>query len=312
MKKLVKNNLYQTLRANLDCLSELIDKFQDRMKKNPYTHLMRMHSLAGFWLLIMPVWWSVALAVNDSTQAGFYLLVSTLGAFLMRSGGCIINDLIDRKVDKLVKRTAKRPLAAGTISIKAAFILLTIILSLTFALAVALPFEMLKWAATIMVLVCAYPFFKRFTSYAQIFLGMVFNSGILLMWFSISPKANFIPLVLYFAAILWTIAYDTVYAFQDSVDDKKIGLKSLALKLGSQANDFIWNIYQLMTVSVCIAGLARYLNPAFFVIVGMGVYWFYPKVKTIDLKDSKACAHLFQLNVYYGLIITIAIFIGLL
>lgn len=283
-----------------------------RLMQNPYARLMRLNALTGFWLLIIPVWWSICLASLNVRHALYYMAISAVGALSMRSAGCIVNDIVDRRYDKHVSRTKARPLASGELSISAAFVALFALLSVALSMLVLLPIYTMKWAFILLILVVIYPFMKRYTHYAQVFLGLIFNTGVLLMWFAINPMASLIPVVLYFSAVIWTVAYDTVYAYQDAADDSKLGLKSLAIKLGPKANELLWTLYQLILLSLAIVGLARYMNLWFFVIMALLAYWFYPKVQTLNLNDNQECGKFFRLNVWFGTFVILAILVGMI
>jgi len=311
LKAILENLSCEKICSKIPLLQSINDSYND-LRQNPYIRMMRLDNLTGFWLLVIPVWWSVCLASKGFGQALYYGLIATIGALVMRSAGCVVNDIVDRDYDKDVERTASRPLAAGELVVNSAYVLLFGLLSIALALLMMLPIYSMKWAALVVILVCIYPFMKRYTSYAQLFLGFVFNSGVLIMWFAINPTSVMvIPFVLYFAAITWTVAYDTIYAYQDMDDDVKLGLKSMAIKVGPKANDFLWNLYQLMTISICIAGLAK-LNLMFFVVMAATVYWFYPKIKTLDSQNKEACDRAFKLNVNYGMMIVLAILVGMI
>ena len=222
--ELYKNRLY--------CI-----KFADRIKellKHRYARLMRLHSPTGFLLLFIPVFWAVILVSKGFFSGLYYTFLALLGALIMRSAGCVINDIVDLKYDPDVERTSSRPLASGEVTLKEAYYIIAGLLSLALLLLITLQEYSIGYITLVLASIITYPFLKRYTNYAQVFLGLIFNSGVMIMWFAISPNYSFIGFLLYIASAIWTIAYDTVYAYQDLKDDTKLGLKSMAIKLGEK------------------------------------------------------------------------------
>jgi 4-hydroxybenzoate polyprenyltransferase len=199
----------------------------------PYASLMRLDRPIGSWLLYWPCAWSIALAGVGGRWDLFLWLA--LGAFAMRSAGCVYNDVVDRDLDRMVERTRLRPLASGRVSLRSAWTL-TAGLSL-FGLIVLLQLNLT--AAIVAVLsiapVAAYPFMKRITWWPQAWLGIVFSWGALVGWPAVTASLSWTPLLLWFGSIAWVIGYDTLYAIQDIEDDALVGVKSSARRLGGQA-----------------------------------------------------------------------------
>jgi 4-hydroxybenzoate polyprenyltransferase len=199
----------------------------------PYASLMRLDRPIGSWLLYWPCAWSIALAGVGGRWDLFLWLA--LGAFAMRSAGCVYNDVVDRDLDRMVERTRLRPLASGRVSLRSAWTL-TAGLSL-FGLIVLLQLNLT--AAIVAVLsiapVAAYPFMKRITWWPQAWLGIVFSWGALVGWPAVTASLSWTPLLLWFGSIAWVIGYDTLYAIQDIEDDALVGVKSSARRLGDQA-----------------------------------------------------------------------------
>jgi 4-hydroxybenzoate polyprenyltransferase len=199
----------------------------------PYASLMRLDRPIGSWLLYWPCAWSIALAGVGGRWELFLWLA--LGAFAMRSAGCVYNDVVDRDLDRMVERTRLRPLASGRVSLRSAWTL-TAGLSL-FGLIVLLQLNLT--AAIVAVLsiapVAAYPFMKRITWWPQAWLGIVFSWGALVGWPAVTASLSWTPLLLWFGSIAWVIGYDTLYAIQDIEDDALVGVKSSARRLGDQA-----------------------------------------------------------------------------
>ena len=219
---------------------------------NLFIELTRLKKPIGFMLLFWPCAWGLTLAydfTNDLGKYFFYLTLFFFGSILMRSAGCIINDISDKEFDKKVNRTKKRPIASGQISILLALIYSLILCLL--ALLVLLNFNTLTIIVAFgsMPLAFTYPLMKRYTYWPQLFLGITFNYGLILGWICIKGNLNIIPLVFYFGAIFWTLAYDTIYGFQDINDDEIIGLKSTSIKFKKKPtyllNYMLLNLYIL-------------------------------------------------------------------
>ena len=199
----------------------------------PYASLMRLDRPIGTWLLYWPCAWSVALAGVDGRWDLFLWLF--LGAFAMRSAGCVYNDIVDRELDRQVERTRLRPLASRRVSLSSAWILIAILCLIGLIVLVQL-----KWIAALIALasvapVAAYPFMKRITWWPQAWLGLVFSWGALVGWPAVTASFALPPLLLWFGSIAWVVGYDTLYAIQDKEDDALVGVKSSARALGDKA-----------------------------------------------------------------------------
>ena len=200
---------------------------------NLFIELTRLKRPIGYMLLFWPCAWGLTIGFDFSKQKEtyfFYLLLFFLGAVLMRSAGCIVNDIIDRKFDRKVFRTKDRPIASEKISVKLGLIYATILCLLAFCVLINFNFFSILLALGSMPLAFTYPFMKRYTYWPQLFLGITFNYGLILGWTSITNEVSLIPLIFYFGAIFWTLGYDTIYGFQDIKDDEIIGLKSTSIK----------------------------------------------------------------------------------
>jgi 4-hydroxybenzoate polyprenyltransferase len=209
----------------------LIGALPQRLR--PFASLMRLDRPIGSWLLYWPCAWSVALAgVDDRWDL---LLWFGLGAFAMRSAGCVYNDIVDRELDRQVERTRLRPLASGRVSLRSAWLLIGL-LSLV-GLVVLLQLNPLAAAVAVASLapVAAYPFMKRLTWWPQAWLGIVFSWGALVGWPAVTGSLGWTALLLWFGSIAWVVGYDTLYAIQDIEDDALVGVKSSARRLGDRA-----------------------------------------------------------------------------
>src|SRR6056300_704073 len=223
-----------------------------------FIDLTRLRKPIGYMLLFWPCAWGLTLAYDFSDNFEsyfFYLLFFFLGAVLMRSAGCIVNDILDKEFDKKVSRTKNRPIASGKVSIKVAIFYASILCLL--ALFVLLNFNhfTIILALGSMPLAFTYPLMKRYTYWPQLFLGITFNYGLLLGWTSINNELSAIPLFLYFGAIFWTLGYDTIYGFQDIKDDEIIGLKSTAIKFKSNPKKILFFSYFIFLTSLFLVGI---------------------------------------------------------
>jgi 4-hydroxybenzoate polyprenyltransferase len=217
----------------------------------PYASLMRVDRPIGTWLLYWPCAWSVALAGVGGRWDLFLWL--GLGAFAMRSAGCVYNDIVDRDLDVSVERTRLRPLASRRVSLRSAWTLIGLL-----GLLGLLVLLQLKWIAGLvalasLVLVAAYPFMKRITWWPQAWLGLVFSWGALVGWPAVRGSLDLAAILLWFGSIGWVVGYDTLYAIQDKEDDALIGVKSSALRLGDKAPFGIAIFYVLAVLSWCAA-----------------------------------------------------------
>ncbi|HSQ98888.1 MAG TPA: 4-hydroxybenzoate octaprenyltransferase [Sphingomicrobium sp.] len=199
----------------------------------PFASLMRLDRPIGTWLLYWPCAWSVALAGPAGRWALFFWL--GLGAWAMRSAGCVYNDIIDRDLDQRVERTRLRPLASGRVSLRSAWILIGILCFIGLIVLVQLRLEAAIVALISLAPVAAYPFMKRITWWPQAWLGIVFSWGALVGWPAVTGHLDLSPILLWLGSIAWVVGYDTLYAIQDIEDDALVGVKSSARRLGNRA-----------------------------------------------------------------------------
>jgi 4-hydroxybenzoate polyprenyltransferase len=287
-----------------------VDRFAPRNLK-PWLRLIRADRLIGVWLLLWPCWWSVALSarLDEDLPDPTLLLLFAIGAFAMRSAGCIYNDIIDRDVDASVARTQGRPLANGQISLRSA-IALALVLCLA-GLAVLLQFNAFAIALGFgsLGIVLIYPLMKRVTFWPQAVLGLAFAWGALMGWAAVFGWLALAPMVLYLAAVAWTIGYDTIYALQDKDDDLVIGLKSTALRFGRNTASWLCLFYGIALGGIAFSGW----------LVGTGI-WFFAglaaaaaqliwQVATLDPDDPRNCLDRFRSNNGFGAIVFAAIVI---
>ena len=279
-----------------------------------FIELTRLKKPIGFMLLFWPCAWGLTIAYDfteEKISFIFFLLLFFLGAVLMRSAGCIINDIADRNFDKNVERTKDRPIASGKISIFLGF-LYSGILCLV-ALIVLLQFNKFTifLALGSMPLAFAYPLMKRFTYWPQLFLGITFNYGLILGWTSIKDQIDIIPFILYFGAIFWTLGYDTIYGYQDIKDDEIIGLKSTSIKFKDNPIKFITLCYSIFLINLLIVGISLKMNNFFylvFILIILQMFFF--QLKRININNSKKCLEIFRSNNYLGFFVLISLIVG--
>ena len=283
-------------------------------KLRPWLRLMRADRPIGVWLLLWPCWWSVALASRavDVFPDPVLLLLFAIGAFAMRSAGCIYNDILDRDIDAKVARTQARPLASGQISVKAAMVLIVALCLV--GLAVLIQFNLfaicLGFASVGIVLI--YPLMKRVTFWPQAFLGLAFSWGALMGWATIFGSVALAPVILYASAVAWTIGYDTIYAHQDKEDDEIIGLKSTALRFGDHTARWLSLFYGLTWGGLVFSGWVVGAGLFFFIgmiLAGAHLIW---QIATLDIDDSQNCLDRFRSNHGFGAIVFFALVLDII
>jgi len=281
---------------------------------NLFLELTRFKKPTGYMLLFWPCAWGLSLAYDFSNNINlyfFYLLLFFLGSVLMRSAGCIINDIWDRKFDKKVFRTKNRPIASGKISVFLGLTYAAILCFLAFLVLINFNFFTILVALGSMPLAFTYPLMKRFTYWPQLFLGITFNYGLILGWSSIFGEISLIPLLFYLGAIFWTLAYDTIYGFQDIKDDEIIGLKSTSIKFKNIPYTFLILCYSLFFSSLMIVGLLMKLNNYFYIIsVLIFAHLFLYQIKNLNIKNSNVCLEKFKSNNFLGFLVLISLLIG--
>jgi 4-hydroxybenzoate polyprenyltransferase len=279
-----------------------------------FIELTRLKKPIGFMLLFWPCAWGLTLAYDFSGEKIsylFFLSLFFLGSVLMRSAGCIVNDIADRKFDKKVARTKNRPIANGSISVINGFFLAAILCLI--ALGVLLQFNNLTilLALLSMPLAFAYPLMKRITYWPQLFLGITFNYGLILGWTASNDQINIIPIIFYFGAVFWTLGYDTIYGFQDIKDDEIIGLKSTSIKFKNKPFTFLTICYVLFLLSLLIIGILKELNGFFyFLYVIVVIQMLYFQLRKLDINNSLNCLKIFKSNNYVGLLVLLSLILG--
>ncbi len=275
-----------------------------------YLRLMRADRPIGTWLLLWPCWWSAALAWIAEGRRWpdlWLLLLFAIGATVMRGAGCTYNDIADRDYDARVARTRTRPIPSGQVSARAAAIFM-VALSLV-GLAVLMQFNPFAIGLGIASLgiVALYPFMKRITYWPQIVLGFAFSWGALMGWAQIFGRLDAPAILLYAAAIAWTIGYDTIYAHQDKEDDALLGLKSTALKFGPATRRWLTLFYALAILLLGLAGFGAGAGWPFFLGLSLAALHLVWQIATLDIDNAGNCLQRFRSNRDFGALVFIAL-----
>ena len=274
-----------------------------------FIELTRLKKPIGYMLLFWPCAWGLTLAYDFSKDLNiyfYYLFLFFSGSVLMRSAGCIVNDIFDKEFDSKVYRTKNRPVASGKISIKLATVYSAVLCLM--ALVVLLNFNLFTIILALgsMPLAFTYPLMKRFTYWPQLFLGITFNYGLILGWTSIYGEISFIPILFYIGAIFWTLGYDTIYGYQDIKDDEIIGVKSTSIKFKNNPKIFISLCYSFFFISLIILGIL--MNYKIFYFISLIITFFHLmiyQIKNLDAGNASQCLQKFKSNNFLGLIIVI-------
>jgi 4-hydroxybenzoate polyprenyltransferase len=277
----------------------------------PYLRLCRLDRPIGSWLLLLPCWWSAALAAgvaHDVSQLPLTIPLFFLGAFAMRGAGCTWNDITDRDLDAKVERTRSRPIPSGQVSVKRALLFLA--LQALVGLAVLLQFNRFAIVTGIasLLVVAIYPFMKRITYWPQVVLGLAFSWGALMGFAVILQRIDATALLLYAGSISWVIGYDTIYAHQDAEDDALIGVKSTARLFGARTHQALVIFYALAVVLIAAAFVRAGVHwPAWLGLAAFAAHlgW---QISRLKISDPALCLRLFKSNRDAGLLL----FAGLL
>ncbi|MBU6140710.1 MAG: 4-hydroxybenzoate octaprenyltransferase [Proteobacteria bacterium] len=273
---------------------------------------MRLHQPTGIWLLFLPCIFGILLATKFANfsfaEISRFVFLFFIGSVLMRSAGCVINDLLDCKFDELVTRTKTRPLAAKEIPQSFAIILLGFLLLASLLILLQFNFITVVSGFVALGLVTTYPLMKRVTYYPQIFLGLTFNFGILMASLAMLGKINFSTLLLYFSAIIWTVIYDTIYAFQDIEDDLRFGVKSTAIKFQKHPKKILNFLCLVMLLGLTLCGFVTNLSFGYFFVILLSCSALIAQIRKCDFRQNSFA--LFKANVWTGIGITFAILIG--
>ena len=281
---------------------------------NLFIELTRLKRPIGYMLLFWPCAWGLTLAYDFSKNLNdyfFYLSLFFLGSVLMRSAGCIVNDISDKEFDKKVSRTKNRPIASNQISVKLGIFYALILCLLAFLVLINFNILTILLALGSMPLAFTYPLMKRFTYWPQLFLGITFNYGLVLGWTSIQGEINTVAIIFYLGAIFWTLGYDTIYGFQDIKDDEIIGVKSTSIKFKKKPKNFVSTCYAFLIFSILIVGYMMNYNYFFYASLLITIaHLFFYQIKFFNSKNPSMCLKVFKSNNLVGLLIFCNILIG--
>jgi 4-hydroxybenzoate polyprenyltransferase len=276
----------------------------------PYAILARLDRPIGAWLLFLPGLWSILLAQATWPETVRLILLFGVGAAVMRSAGCVVNDMWDRKIDRLVARTAGRPLASGALSMRQAAVFLAGLLCIGLAILLSLNWQARILGASSLILVALYPAAKRVTWWPQAMLGITFGFGAPLGYVAATHHFDAAALLLYGAVFFWILGYDTIYAHQDREDDALVGVRSTARLFAETSRLFLTVCYTLTVALLVAAGLLAGLSFWFLVVLIPSAALLARQVWTLDVNDPGLCLALFQSNKWVGLAVGLALLAG--
>ena len=276
-----------------------------------FIQLTRLNKPIGFLLLFWPCVWGLALAYYFNSETDLFLkhmLLFFLGSVLMRSAGCIVNDIVDKDIDQKVERTKNRPIASKKISVGNA--VFYVVLLCLLALIILLQFNLLTITLGLcsMILAFTYPFMKRITYWPQFFLGLTFNWGIIMGWTSLINNISLEPIILYTAAIFWTLGYDTIYGLQDIKDDEIIGIKSTSIKFKNNVKVFVGICYTLFIFLLLFLGTMLRINIYYFIFSLFFILSLTYQMILFQSNNPKSCLRAFKFNNITGILIFLYIF----
>ena len=280
---------------------------------NLFIDLIRLKKPIGFMLLFWPCAWGLTIAYdfNQNLEKYFlFLLLFLIGAILMRSAGCIINDIVDSDFDKKVERTKNRPIASGKISKIKAFIYAMVLCGFAFLVLIQFNNFTILMALLSMPMAFTYPLMKRFTYWPQLFLGITFNYGLVLAWISITNEISIVPILFYFGAIFWTLGYDTIYGFQDIKDDEIIGVKSASIKFKNEPKKILFFSYLIFLTSLFLVGILMNFKMQYYLFLSVPSIYLILQIKKLDISLPKVCLKIFKSNNFLGLLILINLLVG--
>ncbi|MCE3238336.1 MAG: ubiA [Gammaproteobacteria bacterium] len=280
------------------------------MKKlKPYIFLMRLDKPIGIFLLVWPTLWALWLA--GAGKPPFQIvLIFILGVILMRSAGCVVNDIVDQRVDGYVARTHQRPLVIGSVSTQAAMILFLSLMLCAFSLVLLLNKLTLCLAFVGAILAIIYPFLKRFTHLPQVGLGFAFSWGVPMAFAAVTNSVPVFSWVIFFAAVIWSVIYDTLYAMVDREDDRKIGIKSTAILFGKSDKWITGLLQMIFLVLLSFIGFFYQLNKLYYLgIISAAILFIYQQALIRDRYPDN-CFKAFLNNHWVGCVIYIGIVLG--
>ena len=271
-----------------------------------FIQLTRLNKPIGIILLFWPCLWGLTLAyyfINDLRLYLIHSLFFLIGAILMRSAGCIFNDIIDKDFDKKVQRTKRRPIASGKITIFKALTYVILLCLIAFLILIQFNFLTILLGMSSMFLAFFYPFIKRITYWPQLFLGFTFNWGIIMGWTSITNSLSIEPFILYLAAIFWTLGYDTIYGLQDTRDDEIIGIKSTSIKFKKNVKFFVGSCYSLCILFILILCFMLDIDKYLFILFLPFAFSLIYQTNFFKSSNPKSCLAAFKMNNLTGFFI---------
>jgi 4-hydroxybenzoate polyprenyl transferase len=281
---------------------------------NLFIELTRLKRPIGFMLLFWPCLWGLTLVYDFNSNLFNYFFYSALflsGSILMRSAGCIVNDIADKNFDQKVERTKNRPIASGKVSVKLASTYALILCGIAFLVLINFNKLTILMALISMPLAFTYPLMKRITYWPQLFLGITFNYGLVLAWISISGEISIIPIIFYLGAIFWTLGYDTIYGFQDIKDDEIIGVKSTSIKFKNDPKKFLFISYCMFIISLFLIGILMNFKMYYFLFMIVPIlHLLVFQISRLNTNLSLDCLIRFKSNNILGLIIFTNILVG--
>ena len=281
---------------------------------NLFIELTRLKRPIGFMLLFWPCLWGLTLVYDFNSNLFNYFFYSALflsGSILMRSAGCIVNDIADKNFDQKVERTKNRPIASGKVSVKLASTYALILCGIAFLVLINFNKFTILMALISMPLAFTYPLMKRITYWPQLFLGITFNYGLVLAWISINGEISIIPIIFYLGAIFWTLGYDTIYGFQDIKDDEIIGVKSTSIKFKNDPKKFLFISYCMFIISLFLVGILMNFKIYYFLFMIVPIlHLLVFQISRLNTNLSLDCLIKFKSNNILGLIIFTNILVG--
>jgi 4-hydroxybenzoate polyprenyl transferase len=279
-----------------------------------FIELTRLKKPIGYMLLFWPCTWGITITYNfgeEKITFLFYIALFLIGAILMRSAGCIVNDIVDKKFDKQVFRTKNRPIASGKVSVNRAIFISMFLCVIAFLVLIQFNNFTIFLALGSMPLAFVYPYMKRLTYWPQLFLGITFNYGLLIGWSSVNNNLGIIPIIFYIGAIFWTLGYDTIYGFQDIKDDEIIGLKSTSIKFKKNPKVFLMSSYLIFLTCITIGGWMLELGLIFFILLIAPLFHliFY-QINNFDPSNPEVCFKIFKSNNFLGSLIFLVLLLG--
>jgi 4-hydroxybenzoate polyprenyltransferase len=276
----------------------------------PYAMLARLDRPIGVWLLLIPGLWGILLARADLWTSVRLALLFAVGSVVMRGAGCTVNDLWDRDIDRMVARTAGRPLASGLLRPRQALAFLAALLAAGLAVLLQLDLRAQLLGVASLALVGLYPLAKRVTWWPQLMMGFTFGFGAPMGWVAAGGRFDAAGAALYAGAILWDLGFDTVYAHQDREDDALIGVRSTARLFGERTPAFLAACYAAMVAALVLAGWSSAMSPAFYAALLLPAGLLAQQVFTLDIHDPARCLAQFRAHREIGLAVAVAILAG--